>query len=272
MKRIHQKSHLLLWLLPLALAALVHPHLRDDRQHLEWLAIGLVLYALFFSVVVHELCHGLGAAACGDETAAEAGRLTFNPIRHVSLVGSILVPLGLYLINASVVLGWAKPVPFNPVRLRRHPRDQVFLAFAGPISNFVLSYLSFNLYLGAAFLYNRLHPGGILGVHWDIFSPVFIETGPLAGIWFVLFTVLSAGILINLVLGVFNLIPFPPLDGFWLLKALLPKKAAALAGKVQIFGFILIILALHFNLLTAIFYPMITGVGLMQMIASWCLR
>ena len=114
----------------------IYPSIREEPQYLEWLAIGLLIYVLFFSVVIHELAHGLAAYWGGDRTAKLAGRLTLNPISHVSVFGSILVPLGLYLMHASVIFGWAKPVPFNPVNLRHHPRDQVMLAVAGAFVKF----------------------------------------------------------------------------------------------------------------------------------------
>ncbi len=267
-----QAGYLLLWFIVPGIAVLLYPYLKGNPQHLEWLAIAITIYVLFFSVVIHELSHGLAGAFCGDTTALDAGRITLHPVRHVSPVGSILVPLGLYFMGASVVLGWAKPVPFNPIRLRKHPRDQVFLAFAGPLSNFCLAYISFTLFLVAAFIYNGLSPEAPIGLNWDIFTPIPIKDVPFAPFWFVLLEILNFGIFINAILGVFNLIPFPPLDGFWLLKALLPKKAAAFAGKIQILGFILLILALHFNLLTFLFYPMLVVLGIFQGIAMICLR
>ncbi|MBD3307764.1 site-2 protease family protein [candidate division KSB3 bacterium] len=259
------------WLIvPLGIGVL-YPYVKEDAQILGGLTIGLLIYTLFFSVVVHELCHGLAAYWCGDTTAKEAGRLTCNPIRHISVFGTILVPLVLYLLRASVIFGWAKPVPFHPVNLREHPRDQVMVAVAGSLSNFTLSYLCFLLYLIAGMSFNRLFPESPISVHWEMFSPLSVPSVPLEAFWFVLFEILSFGMVINVILGVFNLIPFPPLDGSWILKALLPKKATVYFGKIQLLGFILLLLALQFRLLEIFFYPAIILIGVYQVIAGFCL-
>ncbi len=250
---------------------MLYPLLKDDPQSLEWLTNGLMLYVLFFSVVVHELCHGLAANWCGDSTAKDAGRITFNPVSHVSVVGSIIVPLTLRLIGSSMVFGWAKPVPFNAVNLHRHPRDQVMLAVAGPLSNFTLSYLAFNLYLIAGLLFNRLFPDSPIDLQFGLFSAEPFQNVPFEAFWFVLFKILFFGTLINVVLGVFNLIPFPPLDGSWILKSLLPKRAAAYFGKIQLAGFVLLLIALRFQLLQIFFYPAIIILSIYQAIAMFCL-
>jgi len=271
LKLIENKKALLVWLIVPALAILIHPFVKANAEHLKWLSTALMLSVLFFSVVVHELAHGAAAAIGGDTTALNAGRLSFNPIRHVSVVGSVIVPLALYLFKFSVVFGWAKPVPFNPVNLRRHPRDQVFLTLAGPLSNFALAYLGFTLFLTIGFLFNRMFAQTPINFHWDIFTPLAFPDGPYLAVWFVLFQVLRFSIVINIGLGLFNLIPFPPLDGFWVLKALLPGRVAAFLGKIQMYGIILLFIALHFKLLSVILYPFVTIFGLLQMMTQACL-
>ncbi len=254
MRYIEQKSYALLWLIIPVAGGLAYPYIKDIPHVLKWFTIGLSIYVLFFSVVVHELCHGVGAAVCGDATAREAGRLTLNPVKHISLVGSIGVPLVLYLFHATVIFGWAKPVPFNPVRLKQHPRDQVLLALAGPLSNFFLSYVCFTLFLIAGSLFNHFFPGSPIFFQMD-FDPITLGNVPFAGFWFMLFEILIFGMLFNVFLGVFNLIPFPPLDGFWIFRAVLPKRASVFLGKIQMLGFVLLFIALHFNLFQLFFYP-----------------
>lgn len=266
-----RKAYLLLWLvIPLG-AGLIYPYLKDEPQYLGWLTIGLLIYVLFFSVVVHELCHGLAANWCGDPTAKNAGRLTFNPISHVSLVGSVIVPLILYFMKAPMVFGWAKPVPFNPINLRQHPRDQVMLAVAGPLSNFTLSYFCLNLYLIASVIFNGVFPDSSIHLQLNIFAPMAFQNVPFEAFWFVFFEILTFGMIINFSLGIFNLIPFPPLDGSWILKALLPKKAAVYFGKIQLVGFILLLIALQFHILEIFFYPVIIIISLFQFIAGFYL-
>ncbi len=271
MVHIQHKTSLLLWLIIPICAGFLYLYLKDDPQYLEGLTIGILIYVLFFSVVVHELCHGLAANLCGDPTAKDAGRLTFNPISHVSVVGSIVVPIALYFMKAPVVFGWAKPVPFNPIKLRQHPRDQVMLAVAGPFSNFILSYLCFNLYLIIGFTFNRIFPESPMYMQLDIFSPISFQNVPFEAFWFVLFEILTFGMVINVALGVFNLIPLPPLDGSWILKALLPKKVVVFFGKLQAYGFILFIIAAWFGVLQIFLYPVLIVLGMFYGIANFVL-
>jgi len=265
---MQQKASLLLWLVLPVCAGMLYPYLKANPQHVEWLTTGILIYVLFFSVVVHELCHGLAANFCGDPTAKDAGRLSFNPISHVSLIGTILVPLALYVMKSPMMFGWAKPVPFNPMKLRQHPRDQVMLAIAGPLSNFTLAYLCFTLYLITGVGFNHFFPDARIDMQLGLSSPVAFPHVPYEAFWFVLFKVLNFGILINVVLGVFNLIPFPPLDGSWILKALLPKKLVGVFSKLQIYGFILLIIALRFGLLEIFFYPVGIILAVLYMIAQ----
>ncbi|MBF0102768.1 MAG: site-2 protease family protein [Desulfobacterales bacterium] len=249
------KMFFLIWIIVPVVFILIYPSVKSYPHYLKILNIGLFIYVLLFSVIIHELAHGYAARMCGDYTADQAGRLTLNPIPHISIVGSILVPLTLFLLNVNTLIGWAKPVPFNPVNLRQHPRDQVMLAIAGPLSNFTLSYLCFSLFLLAGFMFKFLYPASSVSLQFDITSPISFPGISFEAFWIVMFQILNTGILINLALGVFNLIPFPPLDGSWLLKALLPQKASLFLAKIQNYGFILLIVAVQFNLLDIFFYP-----------------
>ncbi len=260
---------LFVWLFIPIGCGLLYPFVKDNPQFLEWLTIGLGISILFFSVVIHELCHGLAAYWCGDLTAKDAGRLTLNPINHISLVGTLIVPLALYLTRSSMLFGWAKPVPFNPLNVRQHPRDQVMIAIAGPLANFTLAYLFFNFMLVAVVIFKGIYPETAVPATWDVFSPLAMPDIRFEAFWFVLLHVLSAGMVLNVVLGVFNLIPFPPLDGSWIVKALLPKRAVTVFGKVQQFGFIFLIVAMHFHLLEVLFYPAILIIALFQLIAGF---
>ena len=124
---------LLLWLLVPIAAMAIYPLVKADPGALKIVSTALFIYVLFFSVVIHEVCHGLAAKIAGDPTAEQAGRLSLNPLIHVSVLGTIIVPLSLYLINPAATFGWAKPVPFNPLNMKENPRDQVLVAFAGPL-------------------------------------------------------------------------------------------------------------------------------------------
>lgn len=149
---------------------------------------------LIMSVVVHELSHGYAAQALGDPTARLAGRLTVNPMRHLDLVGSFLVPIATYLLG-GFILGWAKPVPYNPYNLGGGKWGPAGVAAAGPLANILLA-LVFSILFH--FFGSGLNPA-------------------VAGL-------LSLVIFINVALAVFNLVPIPPLDGSKILFALLPSK------------------------------------------------
>lgn len=140
---------------------------------------------LIFSVVVHELAHGYAAESQGDPTARLAGRLTLNPIAHMDLLGSFIVPVLLALVPGGVVFGWAKPVPYNPYNLRNQRWGEVWVALAGPLTNICIA-LIFGLLIRC---------NDIFG-----FSLAFIEIS-------------SIIVFINLILAVFNMMPIPPLDG-----------------------------------------------------------
>jgi len=246
---------LLFWLILPVIAGFVYPVVAHEPEMLKWLTGGLSLYVVFFSIMTHEFCHGAAAYWCGDPTAKLAGRLSLNPLKHVDLFGSILLPLFLYISQASVMFGWAKPVPFNPVQLRQHPRDQVMVSVAGPLSNFTLAYLCFQVNLILSFVFIRFYPDAPSPVGVGLFSELALDGVSAEPFWFVALTILNLGMAINLFLGAFNLIPFPPLDGSWLLKAILPQKAAAVLNKIQAYSFILLIAAIWFNLLDIFLYP-----------------
>jgi Zn-dependent protease len=146
-----------------------------------------------FSIVVHECAHGLAALACGDSTARDRGRLTLNPIPHVDPLGSIVLPALLLLFRSPIVFGWAKPVPVNAANLRDPRNDPVKVALAGPASSF-----------GLAILFAAL-----------------ARLAPSSGFWAPLRDMGMVGVVWNCALGLFNLIPIPPLDGSWVLMRFL---------------------------------------------------
>jgi Zn-dependent protease len=185
--------------------------------------IGLVALPLVAAIVLHEVAHGAVAYACGDPTAARAGRLTLNPLRHVDPVGTILLP-GMLLLapllfgTRPFVFGWAKPVPVNIARLRRPRRDGFLVAVAGPGTNLILAIVS-------AFIVV------FLTAHGD-------PTGAARWVAQLAFGSLS----VNCVLAVFNLMPVPPLDGGRVLAAVLPASAAGVLRVLERFGMVIVLL------------------------------
>ncbi|KAA0449704.1 MAG: site-2 protease family protein, partial [Candidatus Thioglobus sp.] len=159
----------------------------------------LLIYAipLIFAITVHEIAHGWVANLCGDGTAKMLGRLTLNPIKHIDPIGTIAVPAILYFTGSPFLFGWAKPVPINFNALKSPKQDMILVALAGPISNFIMA------------------------IFWLFLVIFFINTQNSLGLEMAKF-----GIIINLILGVFNLLPLPPLDGSRVVSALLPNKLA----------------------------------------------
>ena len=177
------------------------------------LLAGLVI--LFFSVILHEVAHGVAAERLGDPTARMMGRITLNPMAHIDPIGTILLPGLMILWNLIFggvpIFGWAKPVPVNPANLN-HPRhDMMWVAAAGPSTNIIIALVLAGLY--------RL-----------VASP-----GTLASV------ILFYGVAINLFLTFFNLIPIPPLDGSRILARFLPERYGYYLSRIEPFGFLIII-------------------------------
>ncbi|MBX4190211.1 site-2 protease family protein [Candidatus Parcubacteria bacterium] len=185
------------------------------------MTLALFSFIVFiYSVVIHEVSHGLAAESLGDPTAKMLGRLSLNPFKHLDMMGSVILPLFLYIVGSPFVFGYAKPVPYDPRNLRDQKYGPIKVAMAGPASNIIIA-VFFGLVL-------RFFP--------DIFVSALIPQ---------LFSMIVA---INLVLAVFNLFPIPPLDGHWVLVTLLPHRFNAFKValyKYSIFLFLIFILVLY---------------------------
>jgi Zn-dependent protease len=201
------------------------------------------LIPLIIAIVFHEVSHGLVARRLGDPTAAERGRLTFNPIRHVDPFGTVILPLVLALSHAPI-FGWAKPVPVNYRRLRHPRRDMVLVALAGPGMNLLLAV--FGAVVLAATLSFSADPNSLA-------------------------TTLVAGnalnfVLINIFLAVFNLLPIPPFDGGHVVQGLLPPAAAASFAKVGrysllvLIALLLVLPALGINVVGHVVSPVVDSI------------
>lgn len=186
------------------------------------------LVVVLFSIILHECAHGLTAERLGDPTARQAGRITLNPIPHLDPIGSILLPGIMLLISLmggqAILFGWAKPVPINPYNLNNPKRDMMWIGLSGPAANFAVA-----LVLA---LLARLLP---------------ISANPLGA------NILFYGVAINLLLGFFNLIPIPPLDGSRILSGLLPERYAHALNSIGRFGFIIIIILFMSGVFSIIF-------------------
>lgn len=199
-----------------------------------------------FAITVHEVAHGWVAKKYGDNTADSQGRLTLNPIKHIDLVGTIIIPGLLLITGTGFIFGWAKPVPVDPRNFKNPRADMAVVALAGPVSNILM----------AIFWALIARVGMTIGSGAAMVAEPLIYTG-------------IAGISINLVLALVNLLPIPPLDGSRILSGLLPNYWAWQYNKLERFGFIILLLLLSTNVLgTILAYPLFIAQQLFFSIAG----
>lgn len=197
-----------------------------------------IIVILIMSVVVHEVSHGYAALALGDPTAKYQGRLTLNPIYHLDPVGSFLVPLLGYFAGGFII-GWAKPVPFNPYNLRNQKWGEAIVAVAGPLAN-----ISLAIIFGLAI---RFMAGQAFATSAFISLTGFV-------------------VMINIILAIFNLIPIPPLDGSKILFAFLPYKWQSLRQSFEQYGLVLVFIFILFlwpvvSPIVGFLFTLITGLA-----------
>jgi Zn-dependent protease len=197
----------------------------------------VLIYALpvLFAITVHEAAHGYAARYFGDPTAAMLGRITLNPIKHIDPIGTILMPLLLYFSTSGAFLfGYAKPVPVNFGNLRNPKRDMIWVALAGPASNFFQAIL------------------------WAIVLVVLVTTNTQERFFL---EMSRAGIMVNLVMWAFNLFPLPPLDGGRILVGLLPTKMAVTFSRIEPFGFFIVLALVVFGIVGTIWLRPLMDMG-----------
>lgn len=211
------------------------------------MTIILSIIILIISIIAHEVAHGYAADSLGDPTARLAGRLTLNPIPHIDLMGSVIIPALLVFPGSSILFGWAKPVPYNPYNLKSHRWGETLVAIAGSATNIFLA----------------------------IVFGLMVRFAPVIGLDQTAISLAATIAFINLFLGLFNLLPFPPLDGFTALRSALPwhlssylnrfeqtvRGAGILSLILFLFLFSLVLAGPFFSLVIRLF-SLITGTSL----------
>lgn len=199
--------------------------------------IAIFALPVMFAITLHEAAHGYAAKYFGDLTAHRAGRISLNPLRHIDLIGTILVPAIILLTSkllgaGFIMFGWAKPVPVDFAKLHHPKHDMLWVALAGPASNFAMA------------------------IFWALTIRFGILLGPLGSL-IVLMGV--AGVFINTVMMTLNLLPLPPLDGGRIAVSMLPQPYASKYARIEPYGMIILIVLLYVRLLDIILLPMITS-------------
>ena len=200
--------------------------------------ITIAILPILFAITLHEAAHGYAALRCGDQTAKLSGRLSLNPLNHLDLVGSIVVPL-LTLALGGILFGWAKPVPIDPRHFKNPKRDTILVSLAGPAANLLMAFF------------------------WAMIAKVAMNLdAPQGGAALALLLMGKFGISINLFIMLFNLLPIPPLDGSRILATLLTGRWAYEYYRIAPYGFF-ILLALIFlgalNMIIGVPYSMLSG-------------
>ncbi len=208
----------------------------DTIRHLLISALPILI-----AITFHEVSHGFVAYKLGDPTAKMLGRLTLNPIVHIDIFGTIILPLMLIVLtNGRFVFGYAKPVPINPMNFKNPRKDMAISAIAGPVTNVLLASASFLIWKGV------LPP--LASISPDTLSDVVLRP---------LDMIMQSSIVVNVVLATFNMIPIPPLDGGRVLTGLLPHKQAISFSRIEPFGFVIVLILIYSGIANYIIMPFI---------------
>ena len=251
-------------------AAMMHqPSLEDAERYLNLINTAYkpstILPSVLFVIVLlilftfHEYGHTLAAWKLGDDTGKNLGRLTLNPLPHLDLLGSILLPAIFLWRQSAIVFGWAKPVPVKPENFKDPHKDHMLVAFAGPAVNMIVAMACFVI-LGCIMLFVRLFWPETLSLHLVApFSPVSLVGPPFARWLVVIIVFLKQLFYTSLTLGFFNLLPIPPLDGSWIFSGFLPQRLHGFFEKTRGFGFVIFLLLVVTRILD---YFLIIPIGL----------
>jgi len=243
------------------------------RVSITWPVGILYFVVLILSIMFHELGHALSAYWAGDPTARDRGRLSLNPIRHLSLFGSFIVPLVLILLPGDAFIGWAKPVPVMPGRIRRPRLGRLGVSLAGVSANVILALLAANVLAALLIVLGLVWPGFVLVRAVIPFTLPLLVGLPHETVWAYVIEGVKATVFVNVFLAWFNLLPVPPLDGYGAIRSLLPAGLGGWLDRRAGFGTVLLLGLIALNLLTYVLVPaIVAALVLLQLgirIAGW---
>ena len=208
----------------------------------------ILVFTLLFAITVHEASHGWAAYKLGDPTAYSLGRVTLNPIAHIDPIGTVIFPF-IMLIMGLVPIGWAKPVPVNPLNLRNPRRDNLWISLAGPASNLAVAIAA----LISIVILKLISPDVVYFLRASLSQMGGLNRGffPLGVLALILYYLAY----VNCLLAVFNLIPLPPLDGSGILMGFLSEETSQKYERIRPFGFIIILALVYLGFLRILMYP-----------------
>jgi Zn-dependent protease len=194
--------------------------------------VAISVLPVLFAITVHEVAHGWAASKFGDQTARLSGRLTLNPIKHIDIVGTIVVPILLLLLHSGFIFGWAKPVPVDARNMRNPRRDMAIVAVAGPLANLLMA------------------------LFWAIVAKIsFISLDSFLWLAKPLLYMGEIGVIINVMLAVLNCLPIPPLDGGRVLASVLPPRWTWYLSRLEPYMFIIIVLLMITGVFAHLIFP-----------------